>query len=328
MNRIGVVLALAGLGMMAYLIVDIGPDQIGEAIARVGIGFILLILARLVAVMLDAAGWRLLITPFDHMRRAGLAVVTWIALVREAVARLLPIASLGADAIGIRLLLLRGLPASGATASVVVEIAVTLIAQFIFTGLGLAVFLLWLHAGPMVNQVALALLAASPIPIVLIFLLKRLRIFERGQRLAKRLLDDSSRLARLIPDGARLDADVRYLIDARKRLAASIALQFTGMIAGGIEIWLIAWLLGEPISALAAVALESVVLAARHLAFMVPAGLGIQEVGFVVFGQMLGLDADSALAISLIRRIRELCLGAPMLVSWQIAELRATRSRR
>lgn len=328
MNRIGVVLALAGLGLTAYLIVDIGPDQIGAAISAVGVGFIWLIIARLVAVTLDAAGWRLLVAPFDRMRRAGLGIVTWIALVREAVARVLPIASLGADAVGIRLLILRGLPGSGATASVVVEIVVTLIAQFVFTGIGLAVFLLWLHAGSIVNWVAFALLVASPIPIVLVFLLRRFRIFERGQKLAKWLLGDTNRLARLIPDGARLDADVNYLIDAHKRLVASAALQFAGMVAGGIEIWLIAWLLGEPISALAAVALESIVLATRHLAFMVPAGLGVQEAGFVVFGQMLGLDADSALAISLVRRIRELCLGAPMLVTWQIAELRAGRGRR
>ncbi|NNC23588.1 hypothetical protein HKX42_07040 [Salinisphaera sp. USBA-960] len=328
MNYLGALLALAGLGLTGYLIANIGADQIGAAISLVGTGFIWLVLARLLAVGLDAAGWHVLVTPFDRARRAGLTVVMWIALVREGVARLLPVASLGGDIVGIRLLNLRGVPASGSIASVVVEIVVTLIAQFMFTGLGLALFLLWLHPGPTVNKFALALLAASPIPLVLVFILRRFRVFERGQRLASRLLGGDTRLAQLLPDGAQLDTDIRRLIDNAGRLASSIVLQLAGMIAGGLEIWLITWLLGDPIGPLAAVALESIVLAARHLAFFIPAGLGIQETGFVIFGQMLGLEPDSALAISLIRRIREVITGAPMLVTWQIAELRAARRQK
>ena len=55
-------------------------------------------------------------------------------------------------------------------------------------------------------------------------------------------------------------------------------------------------------------------------AFLVPGALGALEGGFVLFGALLGVPADIALAISLAKRVRELALGLPGLIVWQWVE--------
>jgi uncharacterized membrane protein YbhN (UPF0104 family) len=69
-----------------------------------------------------------------------------------------------------------------------------------------------------------------------------------------------------------------------------------------------------------ALILESMTQAIRHAAFVVPAGLGVQEAGLVLFGRSLGIDAELALAVSMAKRLREVLCGVLSLLSWQWME--------
>jgi uncharacterized membrane protein YbhN (UPF0104 family) len=91
------------------------------------------------------------------------------------------------------------------------------------------------------------------------------------------------------------------------------------LIASG-EIWFVLWTLGSPSSFVTAVILESVALAIRGAAFLVPGAVGVQEGGYILLGNLLGIPGEIALALSLIRRMRELALGIPGLISWQLVE--------
>ena len=55
-------------------------------------------------------------------------------------------------------------------------------------------------------------------------------------------------------------------------------------------------------------AFEPVVVLLRYLVFFIPGGVGIQEIGYLVFFRALGLPApvEIALAFSLLKRLREL----------------------
>ncbi len=66
--------------------------------------------------------------------------------------------------------------------------------------------------------------------------------------------------------------------------------------------------------------LESLILAVRASAFFVPGALGVQEGAFVLLGAVIGLSPEVALALSLIKRFRELVIGVPALLVWQFAE--------
>src|ERR1700734_3740321 len=89
---------LIGLALLISLIAHEGAAiliPIGRA------GWVLLWLGPLpvVPVLLDSRGWQVLI----H-RRINAGVLFWIATVREAVDRLLPVANIGGELVGVRLL--------------------------------------------------------------------------------------------------------------------------------------------------------------------------------------------------------------------------------
>ena len=64
------------------------------------------------------------------------------------------------------------------------------------------------------------------------------------------------------------------------------------------------------------------VLTIRAAMFPIPGALGVQEGGYVIVGSLLGIPGDAALALSLIARARELALGIPGLIAWQVIEAR------
>ena len=74
-----------------------------------------------------------------------------------------------------------------------------------------------------------------------------------------------------------------------------------------------------------ALAIEALTQAARHAAFMVPAGLGIQEAAVVLLAQLFGVGPDVAFSLALVKRMREVVFGCFALLSWQGAELVRTR---
>ncbi len=100
-----------------------------------------------------------------------------------------------------------------------------------------------------------------------------------------------------------------------------------GWIAGTLEIWAGLWLLGSPVTFLDALMLESLIQAVRGAAFFMPGALGVQEGGLILLGAVVGLTPQVALALSLIKRIRELLLGLPGLLSWQMHQLHGQFAR-
>jgi len=70
-------------------------------------------------------------------------------------------------------------------------------------------------------------------------------------------------------------------------------------------------LAGVPIALDVAVALECAVFAMRSAAFPVPSGLGVQEGGYAMIGAFLGVPPETALALALVKRGRDLILANP-----------------
>jgi hypothetical protein len=66
--------------------------------------------------------------------------------------------------------------------------------------------------------------------------------------------------------------------------------------------------------------IESMLYAARSLAFAVPNAVGVQEGAYILLGAGFGLTPEMALALSLLKRARDLTIGLPALVAWQLLE--------
>ncbi|MBL6749937.1 MAG: flippase-like domain-containing protein [Nevskia sp.] len=310
---------LLGLAVMTALVLHQGVGGIAALLGNAGWALLLLVPFHALPLLLDTAGWRTLLAPRDPQRRANLPFLFWVATVREAVSRLLPAVGVGGEIVGIRLVKLRGLDGAATAASVIVEVLLTVINQYIFSALGLVLLIAVTASSHLGWSILTGLALSLPMPVLLGALLRYGSVFERLEKLAEAMLGSRSRLAALI-GGSNLDAEIRALYQRHWRLLAALAWQLSGFVLGAFETWLALYLLGNPVSAQAAIAIEALTQALRNLAFFVPAGLGVQEAGLVVFGSMAGIGNDVAISLSLAKRMRELLFGVPALLSWQWVE--------
>ena len=121
----------------------------------------------------------------------------------------------------------------------------------------------------------------------------------------------------LVHSGHTLDQAIRRLYARRYGVIGCCAATATSLLFGSGEIWIALHALGLHATLVNAVILQSMVLAIRAAVFPVPGALGVQEGGYVVVGNLLGIPGDAAFALSLIARVRELILGIPGLIAWQ-----------
>jgi putative membrane protein len=292
-------------------------------LARLG-GWTLLWLVpyRGVYFLLYAIGWFGLLRPYDPQRRAGLGYVVWVTTVREAVDRLLPVASIGGGIVGVRLMQWRALPVVAVAASVIVEILLTLGALYLFAVLGVILLRGFMAEGHPLPHILPTLLLSLLIPTLTAVLLRYGSVFERLEHGLRPLVG----ITAASEGAALLDETLKRFFRRRWALLFAGTLQLLALISGSFEIWFVLRLLGHPIDLSAAIILESLTQAVRHLAFVVPSGIGVQEASLVLFGRALGLSEELALAVSLAKRGREVLCGIPSLISWQFLEMHRLRT--
>ncbi|WP_019141294.1 lysylphosphatidylglycerol synthase domain-containing protein [Noviherbaspirillum massiliense] len=324
MKRLAYLSGLAGLLLLIILVVREGWPEMLAAFRRAGWPLLLLLPAHLVPLVFDTQAWRVLLEPVDPKRIAGFPFLLWVAAIREAVNRLLPVANIGGEIVGVRLGLLRMSDTNAVTATVIVEVLVTIVVQYLFCGLGIV---LMMHIAAGMNQVwtiAAGLLLSLPLPVLIYLLLRHGAVFERLEAWADRLLGEYNRFS-LGLDGVKLDADIHRLFADPWRLIRALAWQLAGYLVSTFETWFALTLLGHPVSLSTALAIEALTQATRHAVFIVPAGLGIQEAAVMLFGHLAGVGSDVSLSLALIKRAREILFGVPVLLWWQWVEARQLR---
>lgn len=316
--------ALAGLLILTVVVARQALGQVFDILAHAGWPLIWLAPIHAVALWLDARGWRTLLAPADPGARAGTNFLLWVATVREAVSRLLPTAGIGGELVGIRLAWRRVPDASAVTASVVIEVMVTMFAHYLFALAGVLLLISTTPATGNVVLVAVGLLLSLPVPALLAYALRHGAWFAWLEGAARRILGEQHRLLSRM-EGKRLDGQIRSLCGRGRVLGNTLAWQMAGLVMGVLEVWWGLSLLGHAVGFGDALAIEALTLAARQIAFFIPAGLGVQEAVLVALGTSLGIDPPTSLALALVKRTRELAFGIPALLSWQWVEWRSMR---
>jgi putative membrane protein len=311
--KIGVRIALAlGLGVVIALIATEGAGAIARLLASAGWKLVWLVPLQTLPLLLDVLGWRAVI-----LGRVRLPVLFLIACIRQAINRLLPVANVGGEIVGIRLLVQQGVNGTAAAASVVVELMLSLFAQYTFVAIGVVCLFSRVENAHVARAFVIGLAVGLPPLVLMIVIVRNGRVFHRVELLAVRLLRPWLDDQRGFDHGARMDAAVRETFAARARLSRALGWQISGLIAGCSETWLALRWLGHPVGFSDALVLESLTQAAKSVFFMVPSALGVQEAGLIGVGLLLGLGSDVALALSLAKRMREVLFGLPSLVAWQ-----------
>src|SRR6266403_502242 len=225
MKYLARMLAIAGFVLAVALFVREDVGGIVGLVIAAGPGLVVAGLFHFFPMIANARAWqRLLPAP----RRPGLRVLTWAIWVRESVNGLLPVARVGGEIVAYRILRRHVALQSEAAASLVVDMALSILSQAGFALLGVG-FVLAQRGG-----------ALSAVTRVL-------------DRLFK------GRLASAITGSERLENAMRAVYQRRGDLGACFAWQLVGWLLGAGEIWLALYFLGQPRNMLDALVIEALV---------------------------------------------------------------------
>ena len=314
---VGTVLAIAVAGLV-WSGIRIG--DIARAVGLAGWGIMLAVLVRyVVTLMLGYASW--VIMPADQRPAFGDSAA--IRFVRDAVNTLLPTTQIGGDIVAARLMLVCGIAAPMAAAGVVTDLFIQVVTQFLFAIGGTQLLLQSGGSAPIVRTVVSGLLIAAP-TLAAFYFIQRLGAGTLIVAGLKKLAGGKEWTA-----FATTDAFYAALARIRARpgaMSISALMHLSAWLVGSVEVYVIFAFMGFPVTIAEAIVIESIGQAVRGAAFAVPGAIGVQEGAFVILCASFGIPADAALAMSLIKRIADIAIGAPGFWFWYRLEGREQRA--
>ncbi|MGB0684210.1 MAG: flippase-like domain-containing protein [Magnetovibrionaceae bacterium] len=312
---------LAGVAGFTGVVAWVGAGEIWQALSQAGPGILLVAAFHLIPLGLDALSWWALLKHHDQRSALWALKLRWIG---QSVNGLLPAAQVGGDVLRVRLSIADGVKASLATASVVADLTLAVLTQAVYSALGvLALLALGLSLGDgLLGPLALGLVLFASVG-GLFIALQNADLLAKVARFAEALLGSKKDWS---AKAEAVDQSLKTIYADRNALAEALLWRMGGWITGTGEVWIGLWLLDHPISLGEAFMIEALIQAVRSAAFIIPGALGIQEIALVVLGGTAGIGPETALALSLIKRARELLVGLPGLLTWQVWEARRLRA--
>ena len=304
---------LAGSALAAFLVLRAGLPGILKALGQVGwSGFALMTLAQALSLVLCAGAWRVV------SEAASLPAYVAARWVRDGASNLLGFIPAFGEVVSARALtLLGGGGGQAAAASTVVDVAVETMTEALFAMVGVALLLGRLD--PAQAKAWLGITVVGAVPLLALYILSRhpgaLAAGERTLAAIARLLGFSHAFA-----SGGLTPAIQALNGRSNRILVASLLHLAAWFGSAVQIWLAARGLSHPVSLTDSVVIASLVCAARSAFFLVPMAAGVQEGAFLVVGKLVGVDASTAIALSLALRARDVVIGAPGMLFWYLTE--------
>jgi len=223
---------------------------------------------------------------------------------------------MGGCVLGARAVALAGVPGSLAAASTMVDLTLEFLAKLAYMAIGL-LLLLALRPGMSVSlPVTLGFAGTGLFAIAFVMFQRRgFSLLDRFARLLGRGWAE-----RTVSGMAAVNVALAETYQRRAGLWGGFALHLACWILSAAEVWIALRLAGAPLGFSSVLVIESLLYAIRTVAFAVPNAVGVQEGAYVLIGAAFGLTPEMALAISLLKRARDVVIGLPALATWQVAE--------
>ncbi len=312
--RFFVITLAAGLAIVVSLLVKEGIREVAAALMMAGWNILWVVAFRFVPMAIDAAGWKYLIVCPSVPGFTNFVSYRWVA---ESCNTLLPAAQVGGH-LARALMLARRLPSRAmAGASVVVDFTLGLGTQFLFIVVGL--LLLMVEVPPIPNTALPAIVTGGLLVLGGFIFVQYRGISGIFNRIASRFMNNRQ-IMRVVGGLETLEKETVHLYSDYNRLMVCALIRFAGWTMKSGETYLALLFLGASPSITEAVVLEAVGIAANSFGFLVPGALGVREGGIFAVAAFLGVSAETALALALIKRCRELAVGLPGLAVLLIFE--------
>ena len=305
-------IALGGGGVIA-LVTWFGAQAIGHEVLQVVWVVPVMMVLHLFQLHLSAIAWRISV----GTRRPRMIVWFRLRWIREAVNSLLPVAQMGGNIVGIRMLTQRGVPGPLAGAGTTLDLTIEAFTQFAWTMIGIGVLTAistdeswrpWLEGG----------MISMAIGLIGFVIAQRAGMMRVIERFAEKLQKVFPSLPMEAVRG--LHAELMRLQENRRALWQAFGIHLLAWVLGTLEVWGILTALGLTPTFSEALVIESLGMAARSAGFVVPGALGVQEAGFILVCGLFQIHPDFAIALSMAKRVREMSVGIPGLIAWQLAE--------
>jgi len=306
-----VLAALVGLALMTALVGYFGVAAVTRPLVAVGwTGLAAICAIHLALLVVMGIAWAVLLPG------TSLWVPVWGRLVRDSGSELLPLSQVGGYVLGARAVTLAGVAAITATASTIVDVTLELFGQLAYTALGLGCLIALEPDAAIATPIAAGLAGAGLLAMgFVVFQRHGLDLLERFARMLGRGWTD-----RTADGAATRHAALTGIYRRPARVFASFALHLACWIAGTLEAWVALRFAGASLGFATVLVIESLLYAARSLAFAIPNAVGVQEGAYILLGASFGLTPEMALALSLLKRARDLIIGLPTLAAWQLVE--------
>ena len=301
-----------GAGLTVWLLARFGLGHVLALLHQAGWGIVLVMGFHLIQMLFSSLGWRAIAgRTVPRPSPADFFMLRWV---REGVNALLPVAQVGGEFAVTALLRRRGVSLVEATAGTVCDLTMEMLTQIVFTIAGLLMLLHLLGRSQVTDEVVGGIGVAVLVGIA----------FVGGQWLG---------LARLLEAGlmklagqfgwqgmGEMQGLHRTLLSLYKKPAHvgwAACCQMISWLLGAVEVCLALHYLGHDRGLGAGLVIESLGQAVKAAGFVVPGALGVSEGGMVVVAGLFGVPPAAAIALALIKRLREIVFGLPALAAWQ-----------
>lgn len=243
--------------------------------------------------------------------------------VRDATAEVLPFSQLGGLLAGARALSLSGLGAIAVMSSAFGDVLIEQLAKLPYVLGGVSLLLEIRHGAMPLVWLGYTVL---PMSLVMIFaVVYRHGVLSMLERGARALVRWFPRLRFQSLDALRPAIERVMALD--RRTVGAFALHGLAWLFGAAETWVAFRFIGVSLDPARALILDSLYCGLRTFGFAVPGALGVQEAAYALLGTLLGIPPGASVAFSLIRRVRDVLIGAPGLGAWQFLEGRRVLAR-
>jgi glycosyltransferase 2 family protein len=317
-----------GLGLLAWSIKSVDTARVFELLLNMGYGFIFVLLVFVLVNYLDTIAWHYNFKPEQAFRFNYLQL--WkIRLIGEAYNTITPLGTMGGEPVKAQLLKDHyGLTFKQGLASLVITRTTMLTGLITFFIPGIILIFQSEIISEELKYISLTGMVVFTILIFLFFLFQVTGMLGILASWASRVfpgLSGHGSLEQLKTLDGLMSTFYREYPD---RTIKSIFYAFAGWVVGLGELYFTLYFLGYDPTLTELWIIESSLQLIKVGSFYIPMSLGAQEGGLIVIFIALGLTGDLGLAVSFVRRIKDLIwVSAGLLLGWSLAFKPATKAQ-
>ena len=288
-----------------------GPEALSYILNNKQLGFFL-VLVHIPTIYFDALSWKLLMKT-KHISIYWCFLITWIS---QTSGKIFPTGNLTGEFVRIFLSTKKGMRGSEASSTVIGDLtlaAISLLVMTIFSFLSL----IYLYEefsilGSSNKYLFYSILILSTVSVFVCYSIRRrfLKFLMRKTRFFFKFNINQTKSL------LRFDYELYALSFRVKTVLLALIIRLLGWVGGAFEIYIFFFIIGIDVSLLDVIIIESFTAVLRSIIFFIPAGLGVQEIAFIIAGNFVGLSTEIAFSAAIGRRIREVLVGIPAIISW------------